>query len=249
MTIPVCKNKPKVTHITIYLNLQIIEQLYPKVSGNKIQRDDFIPGTHTNFSQRPGEFCMVNEEGYNVVSEARTWFCWNQHHILLQKGIQKLHFIEFQALHTSISWKFNQLYVLFQFLKRTMILQYQFWWFIISIVITMIHPEEAILYIIPQKKCLPKINSFQNLRDSLTVILTILKLHVCFNSYSASHDNWCTATLWNRIMTVQCEGMGEVGSARYEPALLPPCPSIRALSYSNCQRSTYSNIRAWQCKC
>ena len=28
-------------------------------------------------------------------------------------------------------------------------------------------------------------------------------------------------------------GDGEVGSARYEPALLPPCPSIRVLSYSN----------------
>ena len=25
----------------------------------------------------------------------------------------------------------------------------------------------------------------------------------------------------------QWEGMGYVGSARYEPALLPPCPSIR----------------------
>ena len=60
------------------------------------------------------------------------------------------------------------------------------------------------------------------------------------NSYSASHNNWCTATLWNRIMTEQCEGMGEVGSARYEPALLPPYPSIRALCYSNCQRSTQS---------
>ena len=36
-------------------------------------------------------------------------------------------------------------------------------------------------------------------------------------------------------MTAQCEGMGEVGSARYELALLPPCPSIRVLSYSNCQ--------------
>ena len=68
-------------------------------------------------------------------------------------------------------------------------------------------------------------------------------------SYSASHDNWCTVTLWNRIMTAQCEGMGEVGSARYEPALLPPCPSIRVLSYSNCQRSTHSSRRAWQCKC
>ena len=31
----------------------------------------------------------------------------------------------------------------------------------------------------------------------------------------------------------QWEGMGYVGSARYEPALLPPCPTIRVISYSN----------------
>ena len=31
----------------------------------------------------------------------------------------------------------------------------------------------------------------------------------------------------------QWEGMGGVGSARYEPTLLPPCPTIRVLSYSN----------------
>ena len=31
----------------------------------------------------------------------------------------------------------------------------------------------------------------------------------------------------------QREGMGDVGSARYEPALLPPCPTISVLSYSN----------------
>ena len=31
----------------------------------------------------------------------------------------------------------------------------------------------------------------------------------------------------------QWEGMGDVGSARYEPALLPPSPTIRVLSYSN----------------
>ena len=42
----------------------------------------------------------------------------------------------------------------------------------------------------------------------------------------------------------QWEGMGDVGSARYEPALLPPCPTIRVLSYSNCQRSTHS-ISKW----
>ena len=31
----------------------------------------------------------------------------------------------------------------------------------------------------------------------------------------------------------QWEGMGDVRSARYEPALLPPYPTIRVLSYSN----------------
>ena len=31
----------------------------------------------------------------------------------------------------------------------------------------------------------------------------------------------------------QWEGMGDVGSARYELVLLPPCPTIRVLSYSN----------------
>ena len=31
----------------------------------------------------------------------------------------------------------------------------------------------------------------------------------------------------------QWEGMGDVGLARYEPALLPPCPTIRVLSYSS----------------
>ena len=31
----------------------------------------------------------------------------------------------------------------------------------------------------------------------------------------------------------QWEGMGDVGLARYEPALLHPCPTVRVLSYSN----------------
>ena len=31
----------------------------------------------------------------------------------------------------------------------------------------------------------------------------------------------------------QWEGMGNVGSARYELALLPPCPAIRVFSNSN----------------
>ena len=75
-----------------------------------------------------------------------------------------------------------------------------------------------------------------------SLLITVSSWHrTLLNSYSASRDSWCTATLWNRIMTAQCEGMGEVGAARYEPALLPSCPSIRALRYSNCQRSTQSH--------
>ena len=53
-----------------------------------------------------------------------------------------------------------------------------------------------------------------------------------------------TETLLNGIITAQWEGIGDVGLARYEPALLPPWPTFRALSYSNCQGSTHS-ISKW----
>ena len=42
-----------------------------------------------------------------------------------------------------------------------------------------------------------------------------------------------TPTVLVATIDAQWEGMGDVGSARYEPALLPPCPTIRVLSYSN----------------
>ena len=41
-----------------------------------------------------------------------------------------------------------------------------------------------------------------------------------------------TLTVLVTIIDAQWKGMGDVGSARYEPALLPPCPTIRVLSYS-----------------
>ena len=70
--------------------------------------------------------------------------------------------------------------------------------------------------------------------DSLCHMFALLDpFSLEINSYSASHDNWCTGTPLNRIMTAQWEGMGDVGSARYKPAPLPPCPTIRVLSYSN----------------
>ena len=45
--------------------------------------------------------------------------------------------------------------------------------------------------------------------------------------------NKLTLTMLVATTDAQWEGMGDVGSARYEPALLPPCPTIRVLSYSN----------------
>ena len=51
-----------------------------------------------------------------------------------------------------------------------------------------------------------------------------------------SPDLWVlslTLTVLVATIDAQWEGMGDVGSARYEPALLPQCPAIRVLSYSN----------------
>ena len=42
-----------------------------------------------------------------------------------------------------------------------------------------------------------------------------------------------TLTVLDATIDAQWEGMGDVGSARYEPALLPPCPTTSVLSYSN----------------
>ena len=50
-----------------------------------------------------------------------------------------------------------------------------------------------------------------------------------------SHIDKFGLTLKVLVATIdaQWEGMGDVGSARYELALLPPFPTIRVLSYSN----------------
>ena len=42
-----------------------------------------------------------------------------------------------------------------------------------------------------------------------------------------------TFTVLVATIDAQWEGMGDAGSTRYEPALLPPCPTIRVLSFSN----------------
>ena len=54
-------------------------------------------------------------------------------------------------------------------------------------------------------------------------------------AYTSSSPNACNLSLTVLVATIdaQWEGMGDVGSVRYEPALLPPCPTMRVLSYSN----------------
>ena len=49
----------------------------------------------------------------------------------------------------------------------------------------------------------------------------------------SSLDPKLTLKVLVTTIDAQWEGMGDVGSARYEPALLPPCPTIRVLSYNN----------------
>ena len=57
-------------------------------------------------------------------------------------------------------------------------------------------------------------------------------LHVVSND-ERLHEYSLTLTVLFATIYAQWEGMGDVGSARYELALLSPCPTIRVLSYSN----------------
>ena len=50
---------------------------------------------------------------------------------------------------------------------------------------------------------------------------------------SEQYSTVLTLTVLVVTIDAQWEGMGDVGSARYEPALLPSCPIIRVLGYSN----------------
>ena len=51
-----------------------------------------------------------------------------------------------------------------------------------------------------------------------------------FCAVSFMNDSLLTLTVLIATIDVQWEGMGDVGSARYEPALLPACPTVNQLS-------------------
>ena len=55
----------------------------------------------------------------------------------------------------------------------------------------------------------------------------------CQLSWNLQPLDYLTLKVLVATIDAQWEGMGDVGSARYEQALLPPCPTIRVLSYSN----------------
>ena len=73
---------------------------------------------------------------------------------------------------------------------------------------------------------IPKFNNQDNSMQIMILMIcfsmathplkTSQETSIPFNSYSASHDNWCTETLLNRVITAQCEGMGgsRVGEVR-----------------------------------
>ena len=63
--------------------------------------------------------------------------------------------------------------------------------------------------------------------------LTGTDYHTAMCCHSSRTIETLTLEVLVATIDVQWEGMGDVGSARYKPALLPPCPTIRALSYNN----------------
>ena len=67
------------------------------------------------------------------------------------------------------------------------------------------------------------------------VRITLASVQVDSQVNGISLKNCLYLTLKVLVTTIdaQWEGMGDVGLAKYEPALLPPCPTIMVLSYSN----------------
>ena len=49
----------------------------------------------------------------------------------------------------------------------------------------------------------------------------------CILLHSVFAQSSLTLKVLVETIHAQWEGMGDAGSARYEPALLPPCPTIR----------------------
>ena len=76
-------------------------------------------------------------------------------------------------------------------------------------------------------------------KQTVYIVLHASRVNTVLSIDQCCVDRVCSCvlilTLKVLVTTIyaQWEGMGDVGSARYEPALLPPCPAKRVLSYNN----------------
>ena len=91
---------------------------------------------------------------------------------------------------------------------------------------------------------LPKVDSHYRSLDKRFEPLSVTEMHPS-NHTDSKHkfvlivSPWMQRSHFSSVLTLkvlvatidaQWEGMGDVGSARYKPALLPPCPTIRVLT-------------------
>ena len=96
-------------------------------------------------------------------------------------------------------------------------------------------------HLILTDNCIRSFSQIQFMLQQLEKGKVNAKAHLLYltKDLIATCNIWATLqmqlTLKVQVTTIdaQWEGMGDVGLARYEPALLPPCPTIRVLSYSN----------------
>ena len=68
--------------------------------------------------------------------------------------------------------------------------------------------------------------NFQKIKSEITAIYSDERGNILMEQ-SVNICEKLTLKVLVATIDAQWEGMGDVGSARYEPALLPPCPTIR----------------------
>ena len=69
---------------------------------------------------------------------------------------------------------------------------------------------------LPDSRCVKTKMQSYNKRVYFYIVKYLMKI-----ALEGRHNNKCTGTLLNRTITAQWEGMGDVGSARYDPHYFP----------------------------
>ena len=74
---------------------------------------------------------------------------------------------------------------------------------------------------------------FKAIMCVMSCLPNLMNITPALSVLPCSNVDKLTLTVLVTTIDKQWEGMGDVGSAKYELALLPPCPTIRVLRYSN----------------